>query len=69
MNNKYPKLKHLFRSAVPHWFILNGYIIRTTGFIETRRDGEKYFANYKNYPLKNTNIVPEYDTTYRIYIC
>ena len=63
MSIKYKKI-NLFSRVGSHWFIRNRNLIRISSFKSLMMVNESYYANSKNFPIKNKNIIPEHNTVY-----
>lgn len=64
MNNKYHITYNMFSNIPAHWFIRNRNLIRMSRWKSLMLKSESYYANSKNFPLKNKNIIPSDDTVY-----
>lgn len=62
MNNNPQRIKNMFANIPSHWFIRNRNLIRMSSWKSLMLTSESYYANSKNFPLKNKNIIPEDDT-------
>lgn len=57
-------IKNIFSNITSHWFIRNRNLIRISQWKSLMLTTESYYANSKNFPLKNKNIIPEDNTVY-----
>ena len=64
MNNKPQRIKNIFSNIPTHWFIRNRNLIKMSQWKSLMLTTESYYANSKNFPLKNKNIIPADNTVY-----